>query len=72
MVKDHSDIERGNVLLSLHGLLFLINSKVVFYMRHPTDRIAHTMAFVLSVMWHWLEQKNSSMDASIQQPTTDW
>ena len=37
MVKDHSDRERGNLLLP-HGLLF--------YMHHPTDRIAYTTAFV--------------------------
>ena len=37
MVKDHSDSERGNPVLSLHGLLFPINSKVSFYMHHPTD-----------------------------------
>ena len=40
MVKDHSDSKRGNPLRP-HGLLFPINSKV-FYMYHPTDRIAHT------------------------------
>ena len=30
MVKDHSDIKRGNPLLPLHGLLFLISSKKYF------------------------------------------
>ena len=29
-----------------------------FYMHHPTDRIAHTMAFVTTVMEHWLEQEH--------------
>ena len=56
MVKDHSDSERGNPLLP-HGLLFSINSKASFYMHHPTDRIAHTMAFVTPVVEHWLEQE---------------
>ena len=42
MVKDHSDNERGNLLPPLHGLVFLINSKV-FYMHPPTDWIEHTM-----------------------------
>ena len=51
MVKDHSDSEKGN--LPSHGLLFLIKSKG-FYMHHPIDRIAHTMAFVTPVE-HWLE-----------------
>ena len=27
-----------------------------FYMHHPTDRIAHTTAFVTPVMEHWLER----------------
>ena len=49
MVKDHSDSERGNPLPP-HGLLF--------YMHHPTDRIAHTTAFVTPVVKHWLERAN--------------
>ena len=56
MVKDHSDSERGNPLPP-HGLLFSINSKVCFYMHHPTDRIAHTTAFVTPVVEHWLERE---------------
>ena len=55
MVKDYSDNKRG-YLLPPHGLLFLINSKV-FYMHHPTDRIAHTTAFVKPVVEHWLERE---------------
>ena len=34
MVKDHSDSERGNLLL-LHGLLFLISSKCSFICTIP-------------------------------------
>ena len=56
MVKDHSDSERGN-LLPPHGLLFSINSTLFFYMHHPTDRIAHTTAFVTPVVEHWLERE---------------
>ena len=26
-------------------------------MHHPTDRIAHTTAFVIPVMEHWLERE---------------
>ena len=26
-------------------------------MHHPTDRIAHTMAFVIPVVEHWLERE---------------
>ena len=44
MVKDHSDSERGNQLLPLHGLLFLISSKVSFKCTTPTDSKAHTTA----------------------------
>ena len=56
MVKDHSDSEKGHLLPPPHRLLFLINSKG-FYMHHPTDRIAHTTAFVTPVMEHWLERE---------------
>ena len=56
MVKDHSHWEKGNPLLP-HGLLFPINSKGFFYMHHPTDRITYTMAFVTTVVEHWLEQE---------------
>ena len=54
MVKNHSDSERGNPL-PLHGLLFPINSKDSFICIHPTERIAHTTAFVTPVVEHWLE-----------------
>ena len=50
MVKDHSDSEKGNLLLP-HGLLFPINSKGSFICTIP-DRIAHTMAFVTLVLEH--------------------
>ena len=56
MVKNHSDSERGN-LLPPHGLLFPISSKGSFFMHHPTDRIAHTTAFVTPVVEHWLERE---------------
>ena len=56
MLKDHSDSERGNLLLP-HGLLFPINSKGLFCMHHPTDRITHTTAFVTPVVDHWLERE---------------
>ena len=56
MVKDHSDSEKGNPLPPLR-LLFPISSKGFFYMHHPTDRIAHTTAFVTPVVEHWLERE---------------
>ena len=51
-----SDSEKGN-LLPPHRLLFPINSKGSFYMHHPTDRMAHTTAFVTPVVEHWLERE---------------
>ena len=51
--KNYSDSERRNPLLPLHGLHFLISSKVFLYA--TSHRIAHTMAFVTPVMEHWLE-----------------
>ena len=56
MVKDHSDSDQGNPQPP-HWLLFPINSKVFFYMHHPTDSIAHTTAFVTTVVEHWLERE---------------
>ena len=29
----------------------------LFYMHHPADMLAHTMAFVISVLEHWLERE---------------
>ena len=43
MIKDHSDSERGSLLLP-HG-------------QHPTDRITHTTACVTTVMEQWLERE---------------
>ena len=51
MVKDHSDSERGNM-----GYYFRLTARL-FYMHHPTDRIAHTTAFVTPVVEHWLERE---------------
>ena len=55
MVKDHSYSETGNPLPP-HGLLFPISSKL-FYMHHPTDRIAHTTAFGSPVVEHCLNRE---------------
>ena len=51
----YGDSEKGNPLPP-HRLIFPINSKS-FYMHHPTDRIAHTTAFVTPVVEHWLERE---------------
>ena len=65
MVKDHSDCEKGNPLPP-HKLLLSINSKG-FYMHHPTDRIAHTTAFVTPVVEHWLEREIAWLEKEITQ-----
>ena len=67
MVKDNSDNERRNLLPPLHGLLFLISR--FFYMYHPTDRIAHTTAFVKPVMEHWLEREIALWSTMKYRPT---
>ena len=54
MVKDHSDSEKASPLP--HRLLFLISSKGSFICTIP-GRIAHTTAFVIPVMEHWLERE---------------
>ena len=57
MVKQHSDSQRRNLLPPLHRLLF--------YMHHPIDKIAHTTTFVTPVVEHWQERENSSMGSTI-------
>ena len=37
-------------------MFYLMTQQGFFYMHHPTDRISHTMAFVTSVVEHWLER----------------
>ena len=59
MVKDHSDSERGNVLLP-HGLLFPINSKGSFICTIP-QRITHTTAFWYTSRGALAGTKNSSV-----------
>ena len=55
MVRDYYDSENGNPIPP-HMLLFPISSNV-FYMHHPTNRIARTTAFVTSLVKPWLEQE---------------
>ena len=50
MVKEYSEIERGNPLPPLYGL-FLIRSK-----NSSIDMIVHTTAFATPVVEHWLER----------------
>ena len=60
MVKDHSDSKKGNLLLTLHGLLFPISSKGSFIYTIRGDRIAYTTAFVIPAVEHWMEQELDS------------
>ena len=53
--------ERGNPLLP-HGLLLPISSKGYFICTIPTDRIAHTTAFVKPVVEHWVEREIACYD----------
>ena len=69
MLKDHSDSERGNLLLP-HVLLFPINSKGS-YMHHPTDTPAHTTAFVTPVAEHWLEREIAQWVHSMKDRSDD-
>ena len=42
-------------------------------MHHPTDRIAHTMAFVNSVMVHWLDQNEKEVELKyLMQSMVTW
>ena len=54
MVKDHSDSERGNPLMPLHGLSLSISSKgyvICISYRHDS------MAFVIPIVVQWLKQE---------------
>ena len=54
IVYDNSNSDRGNLLLPLHGLLFLIRRKSYFIC---TIAQTYTMGFVTPVVKHWLEQE---------------
>ena len=48
MVKDHSESERGNMLSSLHGLLFPISSKgsLLYAPSHRQDSTYHNLCYI--------------------------
>ena len=56
MVKNHRANKRGNSLLPLHELLFLIRSRGSFICI-----ILHSTAYVTPVVEHWLEQEQPSL-----------
>ena len=39
-------------------------------MHHPTDRTAHTTAFVISVVEHWLEREQNITELHYAQAVT--
>ena len=39
------------------GYYIRLTARLFFYMRHPTDMIAHTTAFVTPVVEHWLDRE---------------
>ena len=49
-------IERKETRCRHIGYSFRLTPRL-FYMHHPTDRIAHTTAFVTPVVEHWLIRK---------------
>ena len=56
MVKDHSDNKRKSTTYIIWATLF-DQQQGIFYMHHPTERIAHTTAFFTPVVEHWLERE---------------
>ena len=74
MVKDHSDSERGNPLLP-HGLLFPINSKVVFICTIPQTGL-HIQRPLLHQSWStdWNERSSMMSDSeqNLKKPSNYW
>ena len=66
MVKNHLDSKRKPAATTRATLSDLHQG--FFYMHHPTDRIAHTTAFVTPVVEHWLEREI----AQWVHPIKDW
>ena len=76
MVKDHSDIEKGNPLPP-HGLLTLSEElQGLFYMHHPTYRIAAHTSVCYTSHGALAGTRNSSMgpphEGSIRRPIAPW
>ena len=57
MINDHLDSERINPLPPLDGRLFSSIAKSSCICTYDIDRIAHTTAFVKSVVVHWLKRE---------------
>ena len=69
VLKDHSNSERGNPLPPPHGLLFVLEARVILYA--PSHRIAHTTTFVIPVVEHFLEREIAQWvhhEGSIRRP----
>ena len=70
MLKDHSDDEKGNPLPGQRDIW--TKQKGFFYMHHPTERIAHTTAFVTQVVEHWLEPYRIRWKANLNHNLVHW
>ena len=73
MVTDNS--ARWKLATATWATLFRLAAKVLFYMHHHTDRIAHTIAFVTPVVEHWLEREIAQWvhhEGSIRRPIAPW
>ena len=55
MVKYHSDSDRKPAAATWATLSDY--QQGFFYMHHPTERTAHTTAFITPVLEHWLERE---------------
>ena len=59
MVNDHSNSVREKTCCHLYMKAYFDYQPGKLYMHHPTDKIAHTMAFLPPVMEHWLQQERA-------------
>ena len=57
-LNDSAKEERGNYVLPLHRVLFLISSKESVISTIP--QTVHTVTFVMQVVEHWLEPLRAS------------
>ena len=51
--------------------ILIVRKEGFFYMHHPTDRIAHTTAFVTPVVEHWL-LKTDGLTESLMASPSSW
>ena len=64
-------MKKGNLLLELHGLLFLIYSNESFLCPIP-ERIVHITALVTQIVQHWLEHETDTNNYEYQKRSITW